>query len=418
MPIKVKIPFAGGMEKISIKQENLVGFLTPRNAGKAEGLKVVTEALKNPVEAEAVEGFLKPRSEILFLVNDGTRHTPTATVLRALEKLLQKVKPSFLVACGAHPPPTKRELERIFGDFLAKYEARIRFNLSRAEDFGKIGDTSLGTSLWLNREALRARRILVISSVEPHYFAGFTGGRKSILPGVASYDSIEQNHRLALKPEARVLALKGNPVHEDMVEAAEAYADGREIYTLLTVLDGKRRIASAFAGDLHKAFYKATAEAERLYAVKIGEKADIVIAVAKSPLDLNLYQAHKALEHGKLALKNDGIIILVAACQGGLGDEQFYRLLTLHDKPEKVLEAVEKKYRLGYHKAAKIAELSLKAEIWAVTSLEGSIVKKAFIKPYRNVQRALNEALKVKGKDARVLIIPDAGLTIPKPNLE
>jgi nickel-dependent lactate racemase len=203
-----------------------------------------------------------------------------------------------------------------------------------------------------------------------------------------------------------------------MVEAAEAYADGREIYTLLTVLDGKRRIASAFAGDLHKAFYKATAEAERLYAVKIGEKADIVIAVARSPLDLNLYQAHKALEHGKLALKNDGIIILVAACQGGLGDEQFYRLLTLHDKPEKVLEAVEKKYRLGYHKAAKIAELALKAEIWAVTSLEGSIMKKAFIKPYRNVQRALNEALKVKGKDARVLIIPDAGLTIPKPNLE
>jgi len=414
MLIKVKIPFAGGMEKISIKQENLVGFLTPCSVEKAGSLKVVTEALKNPVEAEAVESFLKPGSEILFLVNDGTRPTSTASVLRALGKLLQKVSPSFLVACGAHPPPTKRELKRIFGEFLAKHEARIKFNLSRAEDFGEIGNTSLGTSLWLNKEALRARRIFVVSSVEPHYFAGLTGGRKSILPGVASYDSIEQNHRLALKPEARALALKGNPVHEDMVEAAEAYADGREIYTLLMVLDGKRRIASAFAGDLHKAFYRATAEAERLYAVKIREKADIVIAVAKPPLDLNLYQAHKALEHGKLALKDGGIIILVAACLGGLGDKQFYRLLTLHDRPEKVLEAVEKRYRLGYHKAAKIAELALKAEIWTVTSLEGSIMKKAFMKPYRNVQRALNEALKVKGKDTGVLVIPDAGLTIPK----
>ena len=413
MTVQVKISFAGRTEKISVKQENLIGVLTPASR-KAGGFKSLAEALKSPLKAETVEEFLKPASKPLFLVNDGARPTPTWSALQALKDFLREAEPSFLVTCGAHPPPTRAELERIFGKFLAKYESRIRFNLSRAEDFVEIGQTRRGTNIQLNREALKAEKVFIVSSVEPHYFAGFTGGRKSIFPGAASYASIEQNHRLALEAEARTMALEGNPVHEDLVEAAEAYAEGRQIYSLLMVLNGKHRVASAFAGDLHEAFRRAAGEAERLYAVKAGERADIVVSVAGPPLDLNLYQAHKALEHGKLALKDGGIIILVASCCQGLGDEQFYRLLARYDKPEKVLEEVRREYRLGYHKAAKIAELALKAEIWAVTGLEGNTVEKAFMKPYRNVQKALDEALKVKGRSARVLVIPDAGLTVPR----
>jgi nickel-dependent lactate racemase len=413
MTVQVEIPFAGRVEKISVKQENLIGVLTP-SSRKAGGFKSLAEALRNPLKAEAVEEFLSPGSKPLFLVNDGTRPTPTWSALQTLEGFLRKAEPSFLITCGAHPPPTRVELERIFGKFLAKYDQRIRFNLSRAEGFVEIGQTKRGTSIRLNREALKAEKVFIVSSVEPHYFAGFTGGRKSIFPGVASYASIEQNHRLALEAEAKTLALQGNPVHEDLVEAVEAYAEGREIYSLLMVLDGKHRVASAFAGDLHEAFRRAAGEAEKLYTVKTEEKADIVVSVAGPPLDLNLYQAHKALEHGKLALKDGGIIILAASCSQGIGDEQFYRFLARYSKPEKVLEAVRKRYRLGYHKAAKIAELALKAEIWAVTGLEGSVLEKAFMKPYRNVQKALDEALKVKGRNARVLVIPDAGLTVPK----
>ncbi len=413
MTLQVEIPYAGRVERISVKQENLIGVLTP-SSRKAGGFESLAEALRKPLKAEAVEEFLSPGSKPLFLVNDGARPTPTWLALQALEGFLRKAEPSFLVACGAHPPPTRAELERIFGRFLARYESRVKFNLSRAEGFVELGQTKRGTSIRLNREALKAEKVFIVSSVEPHYFAGFTGGRKSVFPGVASYSSIEQNHRLALEAGVRTMALQGNPVHEDLAEAAEAYAEGREIYSLLMVLDGRHRVASAFAGDLHKAFHQAAREAEKLYTVEAEEKADIVVSVAGHPLDLNLYQAHKAIEHGKLALKDGGIMILVASCSQGVGDEQFYRLLARYGKPEKVLEAVRRRYRLGYHKAAKIAELALKAEIWAVTSLERSILEKAFMKPYRNVQKALDEALKVKGGNARVLVIPDAGLTVPK----
>jgi len=412
--IHVRLPFADKIEMVKVREENLVKATSHRKTGrKTKSLRVIAEALKNPFGAE-VEEFFKPGSNILFLVNDATRPTPTSLALKALKPMLRRVEPSFLVATGAHPPPTSPQLKKIFGNFLPKYEGKIRFNLALEGAFERLCHTRLGTEVRLNVEALKAGKVFIIGSVEPHYFAGYTGGRKSIMPGVASYASIEQNHRLALSLKAQPLALRGNPVHEDLEEAAEAYAEGRKIYSLLLVLNSERKVASAFAGSLDQTFEKATLEAEKLYTVDVEEKADIVLAVVSPPLDLNLYQAHKALEHGRLALKDGGIIILVAACPEGVGSREFHELLRSYRRPEEVLEAVRGRYRLGYHKAARIAELSLKAEIWAVTGLEGKLLREAFMKPYRSVQQALDEALKVKGKDARVLILQDAGLTVPR----
>lgn len=407
----IPLTFAGETVKIKVKNKSLVKVLKPKLLKPARGLLPKTlERLKG-----RLEDFFQPGRRVLFLINDATRPTPSRLVLETLRGWLRRVEACYLIACGAHPPPSKEELEKILGS-LPLESGRVRFNLSKEKsEFEELGETSLGTPIRLNREALKAEKVFVIGSVEPHYFAGFTGGRKSILPGIASYSSIERNHMLALKPGAEALRLKGNPVHEDMMEAAEVFAEGREVFSLQTVLDGRRRIAGVFAGSLRQAFEEAVEVASSLYAVKVEEKADIVVAVARPPLDRDLYQAHKALEHGRRALKEGGIIILVASCRGGIGSEQFFKLLTLHNHPGKVLEAVREGYRLGYHKAYRIAELALKAEIWAVTELEASLLRKAFMKPYRSLQKALEEAFKVKGADARVFVIPDAGLTVPKP---
>jgi len=181
----------------------------------------------------------------------------------------------------------------------------------------------------INRMVTEAGSILVIGSVEPHYFAGFTGGRKSFLPGVASHRTIERNHEGALSPRSRVLSLEGNPVHEDMMAAMDIL-DEVPIFSIQTVLTADHRIYAVAAGDIHDSFRAAVERAKKVFCVRMGRKADIVVTVAAHPMDVDLYQSHKALENGKMALRPGGVIILVSRCREGVGEDQFYRLLASH----------------------------------------------------------------------------------------
>ncbi|MFA5558548.1 MAG: hypothetical protein WDA59_03690 [Methanofastidiosum sp.] len=142
-------------------------------------------------------------------------------------------------------------------------------------------------------------------------------------------------------------------------------------------------------------------------------KADIIISVAPYPMDVSLYQSQKALENTKLALKDGGIIILVSSCRDGIGDKTFYDLLKDNDTPDEVIKATEKNYVLGYHKAAKIAELVTRGEIWAITDLEGKVLEEIFIVPYNSLQGSINKALDQKDKDAKVLVFLDGSSTVP-----
>jgi nickel-dependent lactate racemase len=252
---------------------------------------------------------------------------------------------------------------------------------------------------------------VIISSVEPHYFAGYTGGRKSFLPGIASFKTIEQNHKLALKQEARALALEGNPVHEDMIDALSTVK--KEIFTISTVLDKNHRIYAATAGDIYKSMEAAVSKAEEVFVAKIPEKADIVVSVVKFPSDIDLYQAQKGIDNAKYALKEGAILLLVAKCRMGIGEDSFVKLLSSADSPRDALDKIEKKFVIGYHKAAKMAEVGLYAQTWAVTDLDPEILESIFIRPFSSLQEALDKAFEEKGKDAKALILLDGSLTIP-----
>jgi nickel-dependent lactate racemase len=258
-----------------------------------------------------------------------------------------------------------------------------------------------------------ATHILNINSVEPHYFAGYTGGRKSFIPGMAGYDTVEHNHKFALEPTAKALALTGNPVHEDMTDIALKMTKDKVVFSINVVLDASHSIYAVRCGNLIDSFTAATEPADEVYCVKIREPADIVITVASSPMDIDLYQAQKALDNGKLALKRDGILILVAECSKGVGSDEFVRIMRAASSPEDALERIAEKFKLGYHKAAKIAEIATWAKIWAVTRINPSILKQIFIEPFHEVQVALDEALAEKGKDATVHVLTDGGLTVP-----
>ena len=269
--------------------------------------------------------------------------------------------------------------------------------------------------MYINKMVPDIGNVLVVGSVEPHYFAGYTGGRKSFLPGVASYKTIEMNHKLALSDSACSLALDGNPVHEDMVDAMNVLKDVN-VFSIQTVLTGDHKIFAVTAGDLLRSFDAAIDYSNQIFCVPLKEKGNIVVTAAPYPMDIDLYQSQKALDNGKLALEDDGIIILISKCRMGVGEDAFLDLLCRADTPQEVLNILGDEYKLGYHKAAKMAQIGIRAQMWAVTDLEDSIVKKSMLKPCSNIQSAMDEAvetIKAKGRKPRTILMPSGSLTVP-----
>lgn len=411
--IDIEIPYGKGSKKVSIPDKNLQNVVHPNEVKIKPPGEILKDALDNPVGTESFDEFIGRGEDILFIVNDGTRPTPTALILELLSKRMDLKKARYIVATGAHRAPNEEEFNFIFGDLYEELKERIIIHDARKEEeMVHIGTTSNGTEMWVNENAYNAGCLIPIGSVEPHYFGGFTGGRKSFLPGVAGYKTIEQNHKMALKPGAKALKLKGNPVHEDFNEAIKKISE-KPMFSIQTVLDGERNLYAATSGDIYKSFDRAIKYAMEVFCVSIDEKADIVISVAPYPMDVDLYQSQKAIDNAKLALKDDGILIMVSSCRMGLGSSVFYDLLSSSDSPEEVIEMIKKKYKLGYHKAGKMAEIAMWAEMWGVSELDDEILENSFIKPFNTVQDAADAALKKKGEDANILIMMDGSITVP-----
>ncbi len=359
--------------------------------------------------------FVRGAKDLLVIVNDQTRPTPTRLVLEAIESFLDETDLTFIIATGVHRGPTEEEYRQIFGDRLfEKYREKIRVHDARKDEMVYLGTSRAGTEMYVNKIGVDADRILAIGSVEPHYFAGYTGGRKSFLPGIASYRTIEQNHEHALEPGARSLSLEGNPVHEDMIDALDVVK--KEIFTIMTVLDKDHSIYAVTAGDIHGAFNEAIVRADEVFVAEIPKKAEVVVTAAKHPMDIDLYQSQKAMDNGKLALADGGIMILVSSCRDGVGEDAFVRLLSSADTPEGVFEEIKKGYKLGYHKAGKMAEIFLRGDVRAVTALSDELIESIFITPEHDLQKAIDRALDEKGPGAQVLFLLDGSVTVPRPS--
>ena len=401
-----------GVQKVEFPDENYIGTFYPKDVKCKDPDEVIGESIDNPIGYGSLVDFLKGGKDIVFIVNDGTRPTPTAKVLDALSKRMDLRAARYIVATGTHRDMTQEEYEFVFGKHYETLKDRIISHDAKQSECVNLGQSKNGTPMEVNKVAVDADRLVIITSVEPHYFAGYTGGRKSFLPGVASFKTIEANHKLAMKKEAQSLILKGNPVHEDMMDALEV-VKGKEIFSIQMVLDRHQHIYKVASGSLNPAFDRAVEWANEVFSVAIPEKADIVISVAPYPMDVDLYQSQKALDNGKWALKEGGKIIMVSKCREGIGHATFLTQLSSSKDPKQVLENLSKEYKLGYHKAAKMAEIAVWAEIWAVTDLDPEIIRAANITPFPTVADAMKEALAQK-PDAKIIVLMDGSVTIPK----
>ncbi len=401
-----------GVQKVDIPDENLIGIFYPKDVECGAPDQVINASIDNPMGYDSLDQFLEGGKDIVFIVNDGTRPTPTAKVLDALSKRMDLRKARYLIATGNHRDMTPEEYDFVFGKHYGELKDRIICHNAKQSECEFLGTSKNGTPMEVNKIAVDADRLVIITSVEPHYFAGYTGGRKSFLPGVASFKTIEANHKLAMKQEAQALALEGNPVHEDMMDALEQ-VKGKKIFSIQIVMDRHQNIYKVASGDLNQCFKQAVEWAEDVFCVPIPQKADVVISVAPYPMDVDLYQSQKALDNGKWALKEGGKIIMVAKCREGIGHATFLQQLSSSKDPKVVLENLNKEYKLGYHKAAKMAEIAVWADIWAVTDLDPEVISSANITPFPSVAAAMEQAFKENPK-AKVIIMMDGSVTIPK----
>ncbi|MBO7409392.1 MAG: DUF2088 domain-containing protein, partial [Candidatus Methanomethylophilaceae archaeon] len=208
-----------GVQKVEIPDRNYIGTFSPNDVKVGSPDEIINASIDAPIGGESLEKFLEGGKDIVFIVNDGTRPTPTAKVLDALSKRMDLRKARYLIATGTHRDMTEEEYNNVFGSHYQELKDRIVVHDAKKSECVYLGDAKSGTPMEVNKVAVDADRMVIITSVEPHYFAGYTGGRKSFLHGVASFRTVEANHKLAMSKAAQSLALEGNPVHEDMMDA-------------------------------------------------------------------------------------------------------------------------------------------------------------------------------------------------------
>ena len=406
--VKIDIPYGENSIRFELADGTPTEIVSPKKSTVDD--YSIAKSLSQPTDFQDLKSFIASKKKILVVMNDHTRPTPSASVLAKLD--LRGKEVTTIVATGTHRSPYPNELVRLLGGALPPYGGKVLVHNSKdSASLKSVGQTSRGTKLSLNRGLFEADGIIVIGSVEPHYFAGFTGGRKFLLPALAGLESIRMNHSLALDPRSRILSLDGNPVHEDFMEALGIFGRNEDIFSIQLVLDSEQRVSFASSGHIVQSFMECVERAKDIYVAPVETKADIVISVAKAPLDLDLYQSQKAMDNVKLALKDGGVLILVSRCRDGIGDRGFYDILASSKDAATKGEACG----FGSHKAAKMAEILGSASVFAVTDLPSDVLKAISITPYSNIQNAMADALRLKGNASKILIVRDGGVTVPLP---
>ena len=282
---------------------------------------------------------------------------------------------------------------------------------SDSEKLVHVGTTSRGTPVDIDERVMKANKRICLGNVEYHYFAGFSGGYKAIMPGVSTPSAITLNHRLMVSEKAKAGNIIDNPVRQDIDEAGKMVGVD---FIVNVILNTKKEIIDCFAGDATLAHREACKKLEAIYASNISEKADIVVVSnGGAPKDLNLYQTQKALDNAGHAINDNGVIILIGSCIEGFGNKTFEEWMLNYNNPDDMINKLHEHFMLGAHKATAIAMLKKKCDIYFVSDMDEETVKKTFLKPYKDLNKAYEDALKKIGNNAKVIAMPYGGSTLP-----
>jgi len=415
----MKLKYGKEEIQLPIENKNIIKIL---NLKEQEALlnpeNRLKTLLKNPINSLSLKDLMnqKKAQKILVIVNDITRPTPYEIILPPLlgelhQIGIKKENIIFMVATGIHRSNSPEEIKEVFGENI--FSAYPFMNHDCDDPHLKdLGPLKSGHELLLNPIISEVDFILTTGVIVPHYFAGFSGGRKSILPGICGRKTIEANHAKMVHLNARAGNLKGNPVHEEMQEAAEKVGVD---FNINVVTDENHKIVEMVAGELLASWQQGVEVCKQIYIYPIEKKADVVIASTGGyPKDINVYQAQKALNNAYQAVKPGGTIILLAECSEVYGEPTFEKWVEEANTPDDIIERLKKKFVLGGHKAYAIAKLTKEVEVILISSLPQDKVRKLFFTPMENISQATEYVKEKYGEDFQAYILPSGNTVLPQ----
>lgn len=420
--------YGDGHKSLALKQnlisQTLEGLPLPRPASEKE---LVLKALQAPIDSPPLHELVRPGEKVCIIVSDMTRswvrhHLLLPPLLDELNRGGVKDSSIFvLCATGDHREQTAAEHETLIGE---EAYARVKIMDHRArvkEELIYLGDTPAGTPVSLNKAAVKADRVILTGGIVYHFLAGWGGGKKAIIPGIAAYETIMKNHSLAfnpspgmgLNPAVRAGVMSGNPCSEDMVQAAGMLAPDFLVNTVIN--EDEHEIAYVVAGNYITAHRQGCALVDRHFGVTLPERGDLVIASCGGfPKDINLYQAYKTIYNAAATLKKGGSLILVAECREGIGSPDFAEIIKEHGDNAKREAALRERYTIGGQMGYHTAILAEQHQILLLSGLPGAEVRSLGMTPISNLEEGLELVAARHGKIPPACIMPHGGGTLPR----
>ncbi|MDU2064014.1 MAG: nickel-dependent lactate racemase [Sporomusaceae bacterium] len=423
----VKIPYAKKHLELSIPADRLQGILQSKAesfTAEADEATLVKTALANPIGSPRLAELAKGKKHIVIITSDHTRPVPSRIISPLLVEEIRSTNPdgkiTFLVATGFHRATTEAELNAKFGEAFRKTIDIVIHDSQDDSAMVKIGKLPSGGSTIVNKLAMEADLLVGEGFIEPHFFAGFSGGRKSVLPGIASQVTVLYNHcsQFIDSEKARTGNLAENPIHKDMLAAAE---QAKLAFILNVVIDAEKKIIKAFAGHSVKAHEEGCQFVGELASVKACPADIVVTSNGGYPLDQNLYQSVKGMSAAEATVKPGGVIIICSACNDGHGGEAFYDWFAkapggASEVMEKIMQIPAEKTIADQWEAQILARIQLKAHVIVVTDLcDHQMFKDMQVAVTSTLEEAMAEAEKIVGAKASITVIPDGVSVIVRP---
>ena len=417
MSVKViDIPYNDGSLPLHVDEKNLKAVIVPSKpvaSAKSEE-ELVLEALANPIGTPRLKDLAAGKKNILLITSDHTRAMPSKITLPLLLKEIRSGAPDanveIILATGLHRATTKQEQYAMFGADIVDNETIHVHDCTKDEDMREICTLPSTAKLIVNKLAVECDLLVAEGFIEPHFFAGFSGGRKSVLPGLASFKTVNTNHsyQALAGPNSVAGMLDGNPVHIDAVAACRAV---NLAFILNVAMDTDKKIIAAFAGDVEEAHIKGCDYVSSFSRLPAVEGDIIVTSNGGYPLDQNLYQAPKGASTAALCAGENGVIIMVGAFTDGFGGDNFQELIlsgTVDEIDEKLSKIPPEETISEQWSAQIFSKIMKKHTIIAVTTgIDPELIKKANFTYAATPDEALEIAYSIKGRDAKVVIIPD-----------
>ena len=420
--MKFLLPYDKKRILVEIDDRNFAGSLVSKVESYKPRLsqeELVEASLDSPIGSPKLEELAKGKKNIVIISSDHTRPVPSKIITPILLRRIRAAQPDanikILVATGFHRPSTHQELLDKYGQEIVDHEQIVMHVSTDDAAMVKIGTLPSGGECIVNRVAVEADLLLSQGFIEPHLFAGYSGGRKSVLPGISSYKTILADHcsEFINSPNARPGILQGNPIHKDMLYAAKTA--GLK-FIVNVVLNGDREVIASFAGDLEQAHAKGTEFLTSLAAVKKIESDITVVTNSGYPMDQNIYQAVKGMVSAEATNKEGGVIIMVAGLADGTGGKGFYNNLAESKSPKEFLDHVAKVDRAhtvpDQWESQVLARILDRHHVIVVSDLiKPELVTNMHMELGKTFDEAMQRAYKLQGKEARITVIPE-GLAV------